>query len=1473
MGPASFPLTELWRSRTPTPLVKGIVLLTASEATAGGSAADRSGRGAPGEVVVVDTIRSLGSHLPSFGSIFSPGLPVVRGSQPPPPRRFSTVQMLPPEKLTHRTYVAIAISYIPLGPVVDVGESCDAAAAQSRDVSCSGHPARGEREGSAPGVSESRFAPLVLLAWSLLPEVAAPPFLLFLECLLGDLAMALVPTSLPSSAERDACVAFAQTCSWLVHEIPAPTQGTSLVLHFGGLASAADVPQRRSYRVVARPPPCGMPWSHVPLQAVLSCLSVPSLLCVVKLLLLEQKVAFVASSIARLTYVCEAFAQLLLFPLSWFHTYSPLLHSAMALGSPPPFLFGLRRPVFDQLDGAGGGGGLSVADLGEVLEDAEDEDVNGPRDFSIFDLDTGDMNLAPEVMELPALPELAESSLRFELTMLLALRTASMDLEGPAALPASFQGSSIPRWPADREAMDASFNAHVQRLFLSFMFEILHDISEFLHDGADMPGEIDPESAGPFHYEAFLASRKSQSKPFFARFVKTSAFSAYLQVLRFFGPEGSPFCSAVRTMHAGQLASDLERLGKTCAGVRACRDDAEAAEGAGFDTAFAFGAEGDAETSEEEEEETPVAGCPSLSPQEKMVHSAIRDDVDDNALSETEQERAEALAGHQLPFTYAALLALLQGAGASPAGNGLPGPSPAADVELHLFSGAGGVAEQPQWVGEVLEALPPESVVGRYYGEVAAATAPSAARRSSSVFQALSQALREEHQRRRRQPSAGTPASQWAWSSPLADQLRAHVQAAVAAAATPSGPNLSCVLLYACLSEHIRGGRRSLRTYLGFGANPACLPISRLMVLLANAPKAPTRRMLQHARSRGHLTAELAERLLDSLDTSRATPSLASHRFFVQERLDTEQAEASAPSCFLPVDDVARGSSSVSSRRSKSAGSPASVRHAAWRPVFKPLRGDGDLLNSGLICDDTNRPPCWVAADLVRHAHKLLQDACSGKRSGGPLANELEKELEECLAELQKVNPEALGHEQRLCFWLNCFNAGLLVALCGPRFPMIMQKLSAVQTSPLGAVSAPPTPTRSTPSGSPQKATTRTPSKLSSEIISGCAHEDAGGDCRTWSPCQITGTPTKSSSSKEKRFSPKTGGRMLFSPKAKMSTSALEELSAWGAFCQSNQLDVWGEVLSLFDIEHLLLRARNAAISTLRQPKTSRSASKSTCGESPAETMRSPFKAKVSLSSSPSQSSAIDVRRWRLTCQPMLGTESRSPSKSTALTELPSDGHLLAPLAYAAPEVTFGLHYPIAQGSPPLRVYRPEVVKVQLLLNCAHFFVKSVEVEEKKRRVVLPGLLRLYEQDFGGSAQQVLGFVQDTLGAVPWALNELQQASAAADDAAKAFAALSSSCAGQEARAPGKPAYPLAPSQEDLGLAERAAELLQQISAPGDRGGTVRVEYGELRWQLSLEASEAAATGCPELSELSKEAALGTAATDQLPSARLLGFA
>ncbi|CAE8606263.1 unnamed protein product, partial [Polarella glacialis] len=120
-------------------------------------------------------------------------------------------------------------------------------------------------------------------------------------------------------------------------------------------------------------------------RPLMACLSVPKLMQLLLLLLLERKVVLMSKtmSLALLSATCEVL-RALLFPFAWEHNYIPILPANLrwALENPAPFLISVS-------------GGLTKAEV--------------PEDVVVFDLDTGQS--IPERPEVPKVPSIIEQTL------------------------------------------------------------------------------------------------------------------------------------------------------------------------------------------------------------------------------------------------------------------------------------------------------------------------------------------------------------------------------------------------------------------------------------------------------------------------------------------------------------------------------------------------------------------------------------------------------------------------------------------------------------------------------------------------------------------------------------------------------------------------------------------------------------------------------------------------------------------------------------------------------------------------------------------------------------------------------------------------------------------------------------------------------------------------------------------------------
>ncbi|CAK0907596.1 unnamed protein product [Prorocentrum cordatum] len=247
-------------------------------------------------------------------------------------------------------------------------------------------------------------------------------------------------------------------------------------------------------------------------------MSVGMLLLAVRLLLLEQRVAFVSSSAAQLTSVCEALSQVLLYPLVWPHQYSVMVPSLEYLEAPYPFLFGALRPErpFDE-DDDGNLPGLLANCCGWFPED---------QGVALFDLDAGEAHGFCEADRLlPALPYEAEARLRRGLAELRSEADAAYDAAPAPGLFGCGCGS------------DDGFDAAVQGVFERFTSELLRDAAAALTEAAG--GAADSEVEGPMRGDS-RSSWGGADGAFYELFGRTQAFVDHVRTVQLCGAGQAP---------------------------------------------------------------------------------------------------------------------------------------------------------------------------------------------------------------------------------------------------------------------------------------------------------------------------------------------------------------------------------------------------------------------------------------------------------------------------------------------------------------------------------------------------------------------------------------------------------------------------------------------------------------------------------------------------------------------------------------------------------------------------------------------------------------------------------------------------------------------------------------------------------------------------------------------------------------------
>eukprot|EP00927_Polykrikos_kofoidii_P046446 TRINITY_DN40690_c0_g1_i1.p1 TRINITY_DN40690_c0_g1~~TRINITY_DN40690_c0_g1_i1.p1 ORF type:complete len:1339 (+),score=175.44 TRINITY_DN40690_c0_g1_i1:64-4080(+) len=1223
-----FPNSELWRSRLPVALLRGVALL-GPQGALGGEASDDGSDGANGlelgnqQVVLLANILGPGCGPPSWLApvLFPGGLPVLSTSvtsesndghhipvHPPPSRRFSTVVT---DNNVSRIYVAALVVY------VRIGRDC------THDTSTDDEK------------TDDVWMPLVIGAWSFLPEILSPTFVDTLVAFCESAGLTDC-SSMTNDSMVAACARFAQLCGWLVFEVPAPPCGCSIVLHWDSCLSHGS--KRRTMLCVGRSPPGGFPHSHVPLQSVITCLDVRATLLVVKLLLLEHKVVFVSSSANRLVSVCEAFATILLYPVVWRHSYNPLVLDSDYLNLPWPFLFGLLRPVLDT-------GHDGMPDVAGWLETSTLE-VSDPREFTIIDLDMGDVLPCPGTDDLPSLPEALESSLRFGLTSIRVWGDAVLDLgdddndsDDTAAFPCCPADS---QWTGTRTALpplhviDENFNLVVQHLFHCFTSSLLEHVASFAQN------DIFPK-------DDFVAFHEEQAQPFYRSFVLTSAFVDYLRLRALYNPAQTPCEGCLVARRGAKEAAGTGAHGATGGRVAVSTHVPSNVDGESWrrmiSMAHASVEDDDVKTSPFDEPE------PNLPPPSGFAiqwRNAVKEKEDS---AEPEQlDTATVVDGTHCEAFSASTVAAAALAVCGRSVNRVD-TTKVVDmdsVQIHLLFRDVRDAEGQSSPLDLRAVSTTSRLLGSYSASASAPHEVDVKDRSDSdtsarnIFQALSNAISLEA-RRRATAHARVAVRVWAREL-LADISRS-------ATSRDWNPRSVSATVCACLAE--KAGARAVdlvRIYFEGCHRPALMPITRLMALLMKSCSIKLNEVL-NGLSRDSVAQIFGKKIVGLLNLIPAECLSARD---CQDRQTRPLRENAPQGSALSDADLAKTGSSLavfvagsnSQRRDprESKGSNSSCQDDdPWGVVILPFGGSADdgVLNNARLCKQSTRPPVLLSIEILRAAIAVTVDAHQGRWSrcgsfvtrestsvideaGGssPLRQGIEKatwavhalpeSLNNLLSELQveslHSSLRALNSEGRLCFWLNCLNAGILIALL-------------------------------------------------------CMPEDRG---------------------------------------------PLDGFISWSNFLRDAKLHVFGKVFSLFEIEHVLLRVFECP------PQISRSNA---------------------------------TAQWQKLFQCVkasAGSQKEALCRQVGLTSM-------------VPNVSFGVHYPIRSRMPALRIYHPEVVRAQLILNCAHLLMANLHIDVQRKTVEVPGIVRWYAAELGGSSPcEILNFVHQALSSVPWAIEQIR---------------------------------------------------------------------------------------------------------------------
>jgi len=277
----------------------------------------------------------------------------------------------------------------------------------------------------------------------------------------------------------------------------------------------------------------------------------------------------------------------------------------------------------------------------------------------------------------------------------------------------------------------------------------------------------------------------------------------------------------------------------------------------------------------------------------------------------------------------------------------------------------------------------------------------SKARASPGVAHKLVAALRRESVRR----AALVSSSPSKWVAKITQELPQTC------AKTPAQ-----ALLFACLAERSRvPPEHVLRVYATL--RPALVPVNRLGALVLRVPVASLAGLTEGAglaQVLVHMVAELRPEVApegppESLPPLKRAPTRPDVRPALEQLV--------VPHCFR-----APRSATMDFRMCRCP--PKTVGKVEFWPF---CADNNEVMNGSKMCKETFRPSCLIASGLVILAFRKFLSAQADSDSFEK--EELEKKLSDNLSELQCCDLEGLNHEAKLCFWLNVFNAGVLVAL------------------------------------------------------------------------------------------------------------------------------------------------------------------------------------------------------------------------------------------------------------------------------------------------------------------------------------------------------------------------------------------------------------------------------------------------------------
>ncbi|XP_064474755.1 DENN domain-containing protein 4C-like [Ornithodoros turicata] len=249
-----------------------------------------------------------------------------------------------------------------------------------------------------------------------------------------------------------------------------------------------------------------LPLSGASFRELLKTLGPDNCLCVLLLVLTEQKMLFHSLRPDVLTSVAEAVVALI-FPFHWQCPYIPLCPLGLSdvLSAPLPFIVGVDSRYFDMYD--------------------------PPHEVACIDLDTNTIFINEEksFLSVKLLPKKPARTLRNNLQSLYE-KVCLYETNAANIAPRNCTGDIV---PFDRDIVlhkkERRLELEIQEAFLRFMAALLKDFRTYLRPitSAPKPGITDPNSL--FDLQGFLKSRDKNYHRFYSMMMHTQMFIRFIE--------------------------------------------------------------------------------------------------------------------------------------------------------------------------------------------------------------------------------------------------------------------------------------------------------------------------------------------------------------------------------------------------------------------------------------------------------------------------------------------------------------------------------------------------------------------------------------------------------------------------------------------------------------------------------------------------------------------------------------------------------------------------------------------------------------------------------------------------------------------------------------------------------------------------------------------------------------------------------